>query len=135
MVAGGEGGGAGPLPVMAHIQSWLGQPRAPEPDWNQDSSLQAPGLRHRSALGQDRNSRCPYRWEGAGRTMLRAGAMGKREEAPTAFRAQESEAPAVPITPGPAGLGASGPSCAPCEDGCPAAFQSQGQPLSSGWPG
>lgn len=48
------GMGAGPRLVVAHIPNWLWQPRAPEPGWNQDSSLQALGLRHPSALGQGR---------------------------------------------------------------------------------
>lgn len=32
--------GAGPLQPVAHIQGWLWQPRAPEPGWKEDNSLQ-----------------------------------------------------------------------------------------------
>ena len=45
---------SGRLLLVAHIRSWPWQPRAPEPGWNQDTSLQAPGLRHQIAPSQGR---------------------------------------------------------------------------------
>lgn len=66
---------------MAHIPSWLWQSRAPEPGCNQDTSLQGPGLRHLSALGEGHPGQAPMLRlqveEWAGPTLLRAGGNGK----------------------------------------------------------
>lgn len=113
--------GAGPCLVMAHILSWLRQPRAPEPGWNQESSLQAPGLRHE----------CPCPGQAPAlplqvKTLLRPGAARAGDRLPQAAGQngpRPSSAPKSSLQAWSTGL-----SCG--ETGGPGALQPQCQPFT-----
>lgn len=106
---------------MAHILSWLRQPRAPEPGWNQESSLQAPGLRHE----------CPCPGQAPAlplqvKTLLRPGAARAGDRLPQAAGQngpRPSSAPKSSLEAWSTGL-----SCG--ETGGPGALQPQCQPFS-----
>lgn len=103
---------------MAHILSWLWQPRAPESGCNRDSSLQAPGLRHlRPCPGQA--PALPLQ----AKTLLRPGAAGGGERLPQACSA--ALPPRAASSPGALGCPAQSG-----ETGGPGTLQPQCQPFS-----